>query len=82
MDAQIWFAIFSAIFGGLYGAFRRLGEVSGSSCSLSLVCICYLFHCTVLLFYSNFVLILFLNVVQRISECAHIHGIVFVINNL
>ncbi|KAI8570355.1 hypothetical protein RHMOL_Rhmol01G0028600 [Rhododendron molle] len=27
MDAQIWYAIFSAIFGGLYGAFRRLGEI-------------------------------------------------------
>ncbi|GFZ00641.1 callose synthase 1 [Actinidia rufa] len=27
MDTQIWYAIFSTIFGGLYGAFRRLGEV-------------------------------------------------------
>ncbi|KAF7152125.1 hypothetical protein RHSIM_Rhsim01G0033900 [Rhododendron simsii] len=27
MDAQIWYAIFSAILGGLYGAFRRLGEI-------------------------------------------------------
>lgn len=30
MDAQIWYAIFSTIFGGIYGAFRRLGEVGGS----------------------------------------------------
>lgn len=30
MDTQIWYAIFSTIFGGIYGAFRRLGEVSGS----------------------------------------------------
>lgn len=28
MDTQIWYAIFSTIFGGIYGAFRRLGEVS------------------------------------------------------
>ena len=27
MDAQIWYAIFSTLFGGIYGAFRRLGEV-------------------------------------------------------
>ncbi|KAK4855721.1 hypothetical protein QYF36_010219 [Acer negundo] len=27
MDAQIWYAIFSTIFGGIYGAFRRLGEI-------------------------------------------------------
>lgn len=27
MDTQIWYAIFSTIFGGIYGAFRRLGEV-------------------------------------------------------
>nr|GMD62233.1 callose synthase 2-like [Ipomoea batatas] len=26
MDTQIWYAIFSTIFGGIYGAFRRLGE--------------------------------------------------------
>lgn len=30
MDTQIWYAIFSTLFGGIYGAFRRLGEVSGS----------------------------------------------------
>lgn len=30
MDTQIWYAIFSTIFGGIYGAFRRLGEVSGA----------------------------------------------------
>jgi hypothetical protein len=29
MDTQIWYAIFSTLFGGIYGAFRRLGEVSG-----------------------------------------------------
>lgn len=29
MDTQIWYAIFSTIFGGIYGAFRRLGEVGG-----------------------------------------------------
>ncbi|XP_022146133.1 callose synthase 1 [Momordica charantia] len=27
MDVQIWYAIFSTIFGGVYGAFRRLGEI-------------------------------------------------------
>ena len=27
MDSQIWYAIYSTIFGGIYGAFRRLGEV-------------------------------------------------------
>jgi callose synthase len=27
MDAQIWYAIFSTLVGGLYGASRRLGEV-------------------------------------------------------
>lgn len=27
MDTQIWYAIFSTIYGGIYGAFRRLGEV-------------------------------------------------------
>lgn len=31
MDTQIWYAIFSTIFGGIYGAFRRLGEASGST---------------------------------------------------
>lgn len=34
MDAQIWYAIFSTIFGGIYGAFRRLGEVGGLTASL------------------------------------------------
>lgn len=28
MDAQIWYAIFSTLVGGIYGACRRLGEVS------------------------------------------------------
>ncbi|THG07021.1 hypothetical protein TEA_008471 [Camellia sinensis var. sinensis] len=27
MDVQIWYAIFSTLFGGIYGAFRRLGEL-------------------------------------------------------
>ncbi|KAM3731408.1 hypothetical protein ACB098_12G161500 [Castanea mollissima] len=27
MDTQIWYAIFSTIFGGIYGAFSRLGEI-------------------------------------------------------
>ncbi|CAK9174117.1 unnamed protein product [Ilex paraguariensis] len=29
MDTQIWYAIFSTLFGGIYGAFRRLGEALG-----------------------------------------------------
>ncbi|KAG9150701.1 hypothetical protein Leryth_008156 [Lithospermum erythrorhizon] len=27
MDTQIWYAIFSTIYGGIYGAYRRLGEI-------------------------------------------------------
>lgn len=27
MDTQIWYAIFSTLIGGIYGACRRLGEV-------------------------------------------------------
>jgi hypothetical protein len=27
MDTQIWYTIFSTLFGGIYGAFQRLGEV-------------------------------------------------------
>ncbi|KAK9142531.1 hypothetical protein Syun_011931 [Stephania yunnanensis] len=27
MDAQIWYVIFSTLFGGIYGAFPRLGEI-------------------------------------------------------
>ncbi|KAL3637979.1 Callose synthase 3 [Castilleja foliolosa] len=27
MDTQIWYAIFFTLFGGIYGAFRRLGEI-------------------------------------------------------
>uniref|UniRef100_A0A2P2MMM7 1,3-beta-glucan synthase n=5 Tax=Rhizophora mucronata TaxID=61149 RepID=A0A2P2MMM7_RHIMU len=27
MDTQIWYAIYSTIYGGIYGAFRRLGEI-------------------------------------------------------
>lgn len=29
MDTQIWYAIFSTLFGGIHGAFSHLGEVSG-----------------------------------------------------
>jgi hypothetical protein len=28
MDTQIWYALFSTLIGGIYGAYRRLGEVS------------------------------------------------------
>lgn len=28
MDTQIWYAIFSTLFGGIHGAFSHLGEVS------------------------------------------------------
>lgn len=28
MDTQIWYAVFSTLIGGIYGACRRLGEVS------------------------------------------------------
>lgn len=35
MDAQIWYAIFSTIFGGIYGAFRRLGEVNQTAFPLN-----------------------------------------------
>ena len=27
MDSQIWYAVYSTIFGGISGSFRRLGEV-------------------------------------------------------
>nr|GEV28054.1 callose synthase 3 [Tanacetum cinerariifolium] len=27
MDTQLWYAIFSSLFGGVYGAFHRLGEI-------------------------------------------------------
>lgn len=35
MDTQIWYAIFSTLFGGIYGAFRRLGEVSKLSTAMT-----------------------------------------------
>jgi hypothetical protein len=35
MDTQIWYAIYATIVGGIYGAFRRLGEVC-----LLCVCVC------------------------------------------
>ena len=28
MDAQIWYAIYATLFGGIIGAFSHLGEVS------------------------------------------------------
>ena len=28
MDTQIWYAIFSTLYGGVLGAFDRLGEVT------------------------------------------------------
>lgn len=31
MDTQIWYAIFSTLVGGIYGACRRLGEVCAAS---------------------------------------------------
>ena len=31
MDTQIWYAIFSTLFGGISGAFSHLGEVIFSS---------------------------------------------------
>jgi hypothetical protein len=34
MDTQIWYAIFSTLIGGIYGACRRLGEVSNLSGNL------------------------------------------------
>ena len=34
MDTQIWYAIFSTLFGGVYGAFYRLGEVCQTFCLL------------------------------------------------
>lgn len=35
MDTQIWYAIFSALFGAIHGAFSHLGEVSGKTLSPS-----------------------------------------------
>lgn len=35
MDTQIWYAIFSTLVGGIYGALRRLGEVWSCLFSLS-----------------------------------------------
>lgn len=31
MDTQIWYAIYSTIYGGFVGAFDRLGEVTPSN---------------------------------------------------
>lgn len=35
MDTQIWYAIFSTIFGGMTGALGRLGEVINGSKTIS-----------------------------------------------
>jgi CRISPR/Cas system-associated protein Cas5 (RAMP superfamily) len=32
MDTQIWYALFSTLIGGIYGAYRRLGEVGKMFC--------------------------------------------------
>lgn len=37
MDAQIWYAIYSTLFGGIHGAFSHLGEVSGIFFPFSLI---------------------------------------------
>lgn len=53
MDTQIWYAIFSTLFGGIYGAFRRLGEVSRFSTRIIsfsgfvwILCFYWLLFCT------------------------------------
>lgn len=38
MDTQIWYAIYATIVGGIYGAFRRLGEV----CLLYIILFCHI----------------------------------------
>lgn len=38
MDTQIWYAIFSTLFGGISGAFNHLGEVTCSSSLLLVLC--------------------------------------------
>ena len=41
MDTQIWYAIFSTLFGGIYGIFCHIGEVGGTSIGTPFV-LCYL----------------------------------------
>lgn len=43
MDTQIWYAIFSTLFGGIYGAFRRLGEVKSCLSFFTCIFVCF-FH--------------------------------------
>lgn len=54
MDAQIWYAIFSTLFGGIYGAFRRLGEVWELASIVSLfVLITHFLCCWMVKYLSN-----------------------------
>lgn len=75
MDTQIWYAIFSTIVGGIYGAFRRLGEVcllcvllSRSPCSLETFAFSIFHFCI----FSMFCHILF-NILQ-IESYYSFHG--------
>lgn len=43
MDTQIWYAIFSTLVGGIYGACRRLGEVGEASLLIFCAYVCSLF---------------------------------------
>lgn len=47
MDTQIWYAIYATIVGGIYGAFRRLGEV----CLLHIILFCHSIH-----YFTNWIL--------------------------
>lgn len=47
MDTQIWYAIYSTLVGGIYGAFRRLGEV----------CLCFIFSTIFFLVFQIFVFV-------------------------
>jgi hypothetical protein len=38
MDTQIWYAIFSTVFGGVSGALSHVGEVSCLICDVFTVC--------------------------------------------
>ena len=57
MDTQIWYAIFSTLFGGIYGAFRRLGEVSRLSTLLLLLITVISFGLFIFILNSLFLLI-------------------------
>ena len=43
MDTQIWYSVFCAIFGGVYGILHHLGEVSVFFCFCITVCFIKLF---------------------------------------